>query len=142
MPNYYTQYSEIITDLTPEEKAWCERALGILILWCDQHDVELPGLALGQNPDQIQIISDEGSNLELTVDCLQAFLFRWRPTEIVMLQWANTCDRPVPGAYGGGALVFDANEARWLATGNWAAEQAKALRQGLPEITAEEQETI
>jgi hypothetical protein len=51
-----------------------------------------------------------------TVDLVQAFLKRFELDLVVSFQWANTCSRPRPNAFGGGAVVISRRNAMWFNT--------------------------
>lgn len=126
MANYYTQFSEVIPNLTEEEKAWLERALQDTDLLSDNEELEWEN-AFGdifehgvqfehqfiENPNSsygnyLWVHASEGCVEEL-IALVQAFLARFRPTESWFMSWAATCSKPRVGEFGGGWAVVTAD---------------------------------
>ena len=121
MANFYTRYSSFVAEkLTPEEKAWCERALKLAERRYDNRDTIMPSITIDR--DAIWVQDDDGGDIEEAVRLVQMFFRRWRPQAVASIEYACTCDKPRVGAFGGGAVVFTAKTEEWINTGAWAAE--------------------
>ena len=121
MANFYTQYSSVVAEkLTPEEKAWCERALQLAERRYESLAEIMPSVKIDR--DTIWVQDVDGGDIEETVRMVQTFFKRWRPQAVASIEFAHTCDRPRIGAFGGGAVVFTADTDEWINTGKWAAE--------------------
>lgn len=141
MPNYYTQFSFAITDLTDEEEAWF---LALAAVDPDDDDPDEP-VGLAKYADEISVYpgfsaevqaeadgkilwvyAEESGTPEDAAAFVQDFLAAHRPDQRVGFEWANTCHRPVIDAFGGGACLVTADGATWMASGRWLAEQTRA----------------
>jgi len=130
MTNYDTCYSAIVaSDLNPEEKAWCQRALELAERWYEKRGEILPQIRID---GESLWVCDDGGDIEETVRLIQTFFRRWRPHEVASITFAFTCDKPRVDAFGGGAVVFNAERAEWIDTGAWAAKMVVALRERMP----------
>ena len=121
MANFYTRYSSVVAvKLTPEEKAWCTRALQLAERRHESRGEIMPSVKIDH--DTIWVQDDDGGDIEETVRMVQTFFKRWRPKAVASIEFAHTCDKPRVGAFGGGAVVFTAETDEWINTGTWAAE--------------------
>jgi len=147
MANNYSQFSEMIEDITPEEAEWIETVLGLDTQ--DESDLEQlkKELALegdhnfemwpyfewktgGANKCSLWLYSEEGLNDSHLVWFVQAFINKFRPDFIFSATGADTCSKPRCGEFGGWWLVISKDE---VVGGNtWDAAQAavKALKTG------------
>jgi hypothetical protein len=123
MANYYTLFSFEITDLTPAEAEW------VTATDLDQYAAdEEVGLQCSVQivDDGLWISEDESGSPEDAANVVQAFLAQFRPDEIVSFSWAETCSAPRIDAFGGGACVVTATEARFMNVAGWIADQVAA----------------
>jgi hypothetical protein len=98
MANNYTLFSvELVTDST-EESEWIN----------DQLRGEFRGC-------QWKWTSD----LDEVAEFLREWLAEWHPTEQVSFSWAETCSKPRPNAFGGGACFISSDLIQWLTTNQW-----------------------
>jgi hypothetical protein len=140
MANNYVLFSEEITDLTDEEVEWLEQVL----VQCHSSDwqVDYPELAelLGLSEEEAKKLEVYWPDFEFSIDdafgnkyltvwsddngrvdnvglLYGAFLRRFRPEDVYWIQWAETCSKPLPGQFGGGAIRVSAEKIlRW---GTW-----------------------
>ena len=136
MPNYYTSFSQEITDIAPEERSWLEAILKDpddmdeeeWKAWCDEH-WDGPDHAPEHWPSfsyefeqhngavSFWFHSEDSGNVDNAILLVEKFLFRFRPDQELTISWAHTCSRPLIGAYGGGSYTCNAQastEARWM----------------------------
>jgi len=140
MANNYTQFSEVLEELTEEEMAWLQATLE------DQDDEEryrfLQGnpevdfdnmgdclgfdYELGKQEKRLYITGEEDGEPLHVATLVQQFLQKFRPTDCWWMTWAATCSKMRVGEFSGGAIFVTANEIQWLEASNWAWEQKKA----------------
>ena len=132
MANNYTQFSETVDDLTPEEiewwekelqpydeleedeqKAWLEEGRGV-----DDPD-HWPSFSWEVQNDYLWIYADEYGNVDNVGIAVQRFLERFRPNGYFTLSWATWCSRPRIGEFQGGALFVTHEGVEWMTTWNW-----------------------
>ena len=143
MANNYAQFSEMITGLTEEEKAWvtyitgldCEDTGGNADCVSDLTKLEQE---LGLSPDELDmwpyfecvimgdndlwLYSEEGFlECQLTA-FVQAFIRKFRPDYIFSVIGADTCSKPRVGEFGGWWLVVSKDQV--LGGNTWDAAQA------------------
>jgi hypothetical protein len=140
MANTYTQFSQIIENITDEERAWLLLNLDspedrfspedevAMYKWADEiglpHD-ECPywpdfGAVLEDDKHRLWIYSEESGNLDNVVILVQAFLEKFRPKEVFAMNWAATCSKPRIEEFGGGAIVVSAEEVQSITSFGWA----------------------
>ncbi len=151
MAEYFTKFSVVIP-VTPEQGDWFAQVHGIateLIGHAEDgaaregiegpQDVVLAALAMAEKRDGVPCIeithdeneetawvrSEDSGDVDYTVDLVQAFLKRFELDLVVSFQWANTCSRPRPNAFGGGAVVISRRDAIWFNTGTLLEHAAK-----------------
>jgi hypothetical protein len=122
MADYFTQFSEMLGDLTDQERAWIkerikedqqakdEDSYG----WCDddrvmEFDFEFEPEGLVEE-SHFWIYSDTCGSPDCVADFVQKFLARFRPEDSWTLSWANTCSKPRLDSFGGGTMVVTASE--------------------------------
>lgn len=64
--------------------------------------------------------SDESADVSALAELISFAMRRHGIAEPVVIEWAETCSKPRPGEFGGGAAVVTASETRWMTTGEWA----------------------
>jgi len=155
MANYYTNFSESIANLTPEEKVWVEKELtapteykeytsngvvaaeAFLQQWLKDHPLTdedeheyWPNFSWSLEDGDLWIFADENGCVDHVGIFVRRFLARWRPDDVFSLTWADTCSSLRLGAFSGGWLVVSKNE---IVHGNAyceAEKAAQALRKG------------
>ncbi len=58
--------------------------------------------------------SEESFAIENTVALIQSVMAAFGIRGVHTIRWANTCSKPVYDEFGGGAVVFNAEEATWI----------------------------
>lgn len=62
--------------------------------------------------DRAVFYTEESANVDAMVAGLQEFLAKFRgPREFISFTWADTCSRPITGAFSGGGIVVTAHAA-------------------------------
>lgn len=139
MSNYFTLFSTLINDITPEERSWVEAYLAARIQEetkvddIDTDDVEdAPDIGFAWSFEKahdgsiyLHLYSEEyGGDVDKVADFVQAFLAAYRPDDVFKMEFANTGDSPgAIDAFGGGAVIVTAAGQRWMNTGLWLAQQ-------------------
>lgn len=72
---------------------------------------------------------DDSGNLEHAVALVQEYFREFDPEAIGTIEWADTCDKPRPGEFGGGVVVFDKDHEYWRSTGALSSELREQLLQ-------------
>ncbi len=137
--NYNTQFSVSVAEqLTQAEVAWIEEKLAQRAAY-DENSLEdaalndywlqLGGTAIAIEPEGLLISSEADGSADAAADFIQEFLAAQRPTAVVVLEWANTASRMVPGAFGGGVMVISATEIVWPPIQQWVTEAVARLTQ-------------
>lgn len=149
--DYAIQFCEQIADLTPEEEAWLVTNLRPTDEWeafaerhgrsaapafSALHALYAAGDAfpdfdwrLEDDPvhrRRLRVWSDSFGNADHVAALAEAFLARFRPTEMFSLSWVETCSAPRPGAFSGGAIVVTATSREYLALGDWVEARREA----------------
>lgn len=146
MANNYTQFSEILTNLTCEECAWLKQELeeefiedayeseeateAAVFAYCNEKCVEDPdcwpefSYVLEEEEEGVDrhlwIYSDECGNVEQIGVFMQRFLKKFRPNGHFALTWSGTCSRLREGEFGGGAFFVTADWIQYMNTWDWA----------------------
>lgn len=123
MVNVYTQFVGLIHGVTVPEWAWLLRhgqkctyddALRNatmppppLALWDHYAEGCEFGFGLTLTPDKLSVFveADESGVPEQVGVLMQAFLEKFRPSEVWSMTYAITCDRTIYGCHSGGAVV-------------------------------------
>ena len=149
MANTYTQFSQVIENITDEERAWLienttspedrfspedEEAMHNWATELGLPHEECPywpdfGAIIEDDKQRLWIYSEESGNLDNVVILVQAFLEKFRPKEVFAMNWAATCSKPRVEEFGGGAIVVSAEEVQSITTFGWSQEaQAKMVK--------------
>lgn len=125
MPNFVSQFCEVIGGLSDDEKRWVRRSIGQR----RRFNEGLPEFEYQINGDRLECWSlDSGE--EMFVDFAQAFLARWRPGGYyIMLEVAHTASRPVVEGFGGSACLITADSVKWMDTYGWMLAQLDDLEE-------------
>lgn len=144
MANNYTQFSEEIEDITPEEAEWIKTFLDPETCPDQEEDpsgfeewCKLRGLDIGEGPDWYPSFSwelgkdgtvlwlycEEGCNPDYLAAFVQVFLQKFRPKYIFTATGADFCSKLRVGEFGGWWIAVSATEI--LSGGcHWEAEKA------------------
>lgn len=114
MANYYTLFSEMIGDLTDDERAWIKDRI-------EEHGQAQDGAACGYEDDDrvmdfdydfepegdveeshFWVYSEECGNIDCVCDFVQKFLAKFRPDQTWTMSYAFSCSKPRLDAFGGG----------------------------------------
>jgi len=145
MAKYYWQFSEVIDDLTVEERIWLENVLKnpfeadkeALRHWAALMDLDTKEARKELIMHEMELWPDFGFKFEDLEDgsmrlwlhdrdgygstedivlLVQTFLRKFRPGSVWSMEWSMGCDRPKIGAFGGGGVVISATEEEWIDT--------------------------
>jgi hypothetical protein len=128
MANNYVQWSEEIVGLTDEEIAWVEK----YIVSPDFSDAELDDMR-NQIPAYVDALEfydmfeakvfdrdlwmhSEYGGIEAAIDIVGLFLETFRPDKNFILRWAEYCDAPRIGEFGGGACKIYVDRVKCIHT--------------------------
>lgn len=145
MANNYSQFSEMIEGLTPEEAEWIETVLGLDFNEEDDLEQLKKELALegdhdfdmwpyfewkteGANKCSLWLYCEEGLNEEHLTWFVQAFINKFRPDFIFSATGAATCSKPRVGEFGGWWLVISKDAVEGGNTWDAAAQCVKGLK--------------
>lgn len=149
MADHYTQFSEVIDRLTPEECEWLEEALlgppenawdkdgecpvsqSKLDAWCDKFqvsDVEYwPEfeweIKARDGEHYLWVYSEESGSLEDLGNFIHAFLKKFRPESCFRLTWSGTCSSMRAGAFTGGAIFVTKEGVQYMSAHGWAGDK-------------------
>jgi len=152
MAEYYTQFSFAINHLNADEIVWAEKLQEFLGRDPDD-DIETEPEFEGIIEDDcyasvaVDIEDDIGGDYGLWVWSgdygggspdeaallVQKFLARFRPTEVVAFEWANSCSKPRLDSFGGGAVVISATNIEWNSTSQWVYDMTRKLTEQRPD---------
>lgn len=134
MANYYTQFSVGLDNIPEEDYPYLrglvkrvEAAQGPLY---EEEDWLSFECKLDEENGQLWIYSDEDGDPSDAADEIQKYLKECQPGWKVELYWANTCSKPLPGGFDGGACLITADEIFWFSL-------REMLKQKLDELYGE-----
>lgn len=122
MADNYTSFSLQIENLTEAEIAWIKEfrliedpeeeweVFSKMVPRADKDDFYGMGFNHSLDRDGWWIYSEDGGMSYNAGVVIRAFLAKFRPKEIVMFQWADTCSKPAIDQFGGGVVVVTAKE--------------------------------
>ena len=125
MANMYIHFSEEIPDLSPQEIEWWQSKIEYSLSQAGTEDENglVQELAAAVFPKDGNLwISDQGTgegDIEAVINCVAEWINTFRPDYVFSLEWANTCSKPRPGEFGGGAVIVTRNNTEWFTTGQW-----------------------
>lgn len=136
MANYYTHYSFLVPFELPDQsetatKLLVQRLTGeleILIEDAIEHDGNdlfdpdsNPGeMRVRAEGTEVWIYDDSGDgSVESAVIAVEWLLGKPGAPKSVGFEWANTCSKPRPDGFGGGAVLVTLDSTRWMTTGGW-----------------------
>jgi hypothetical protein len=136
MADYYTQWSEEITDLTEEERLWWKEKLGntevlkrgseevSLVNPDDSPDYGSVEFVSTRNnsvfEDAVWFYSEEGrGSLSVIGEAIQEFLSKFRPSDVVAIHYAHTCSKMRRNSFNGGAMFVTADEVDFHDSQDW-----------------------
>ena len=132
MFNSYTQFCVEVADLNAEEEAWfrAQHALEppeddaewVPPPWWDEEGECVPFDLVIENDKGSRtayVESEESGDVDSACQLLHAFLKTFRPTQAIEFEWAGTCDKMRPGAFGGGAAFITAQGIEYMSGWKW-----------------------
>lgn len=129
MSNYYTMFSFEIESITDEERQWLREKYEAGYSEDDsgvRFEINFE-LDLDQSK-AAWFHSEDGGDIAVVADFVTEFIDKFRPNEIVVIEWADTCSKPVVGGFGGGAVVISKEGQEWLGTYAWANETVEKIK--------------
>ncbi|RLC83545.1 MAG: hypothetical protein DRJ03_16835 [Chloroflexi bacterium] len=151
MANYYTLASLVAaTKLSPKEQAWILNEIKIedAILDVSEETRDVWAKARGI-PDadfgfgfRLSIVKndtigpymwlsyDENFNVENACAFLQHWLHTMRPDEAIGFEYTNTCSKPRPDGFGGGAVFVTKDDIKTTHSYSWLIEREKEHAEG------------
>lgn len=143
MADYYTDFSFMISHLSETEQKWLKEVLQgpetdssdldnyekIARDLAERHGIDAdsdsidfdfwPGADYKFEKNNLWIHSEGGGdNLDNLSTIIQLFLIRFRPADVISVEWANTCSKPRLDAFGGGIVTISAFDIDFETTGN------------------------
>lgn len=125
MANNYSSWAEEIGPLSEIEIKWLTNVLDEVWNEVDQGELRdvfglnlpedssyWPGFEWSIENDNLWMGDDEALELDNLIAIFQAFLKRFRPSEVIAIHWAYTCSKLRPGEFGGGVAVITAHDVR------------------------------
>jgi hypothetical protein len=119
MANYYTEWAETIDNLTDAELAWAEKYLVCYqSLSASERDgmrescpeyvyaVENEELFTASIFERQLFMYSENGGVEEFIEIMSQFIKKFRPEEHAYISWAEYCDKPRSGSFGGGACII------------------------------------
>lgn len=137
MANNYTYTSMCIAGVTTKEKRWFEKALKGLETNAEADGDFYWGITavfkpISKTKSNLYLHDEDGCpNLDALADLLQLFLLEFHPDHALSFSWADTCSKPRPDEFGGGAAVISASEVRFLHTSEWRYREIDKLEESL-----------
>lgn len=140
MANNSTQFSEMLVLESEAEIEWVREFLqeypydeGVSEAeerkWCKVRGIEpgigdeecWPGFGYQIDADgkDLWIHSEDSGNIENVVNFITRYLQKFHQDKCWSMSWADTCDRPRVGEFGGGAVFVTAKRVSWVNTYSW-----------------------
>lgn len=124
----YVQFSQLLCDLKPVERAWLERMLSVpsqatLAAAGIHHDPQeedpWPPCQWELQGDALWIYSQQSGDPHQVAQLICAFLKRYRKRACWQLSWSETCSRPRVGEFGGGGVFVTAQGSTFFHAHAW-----------------------
>ena len=153
MANNYLSFSEMISNLTEEEKDWWKEELEAPDFissevdedgepiedeeaeaqWCRDRGIEYvdewPGVQWTLEGKGIWFYTEEYGNVDILANLIQSFFEKFRPSATMGITWSETCSKPRLSEFGGGAVFITAKGQKWMNTHNFIYECEKELKE-------------
>lgn len=128
MSNYYTMFSTILPNLTPQEKAWIEAQLKAKAALDEDGDVGFEWAVEDSHSQShyLHIYTEDlvGGDYRAVAAFVQEFLKTWRPNETFIMEWAEIGDSPgAIDGFTGGALRVTAWMQRFYKLSDFMAQE-------------------
>ena len=129
MANNYRAFSQMIKEITAEEKDWIENEAQKTEEDYDGYDYDgwlgFDYEFTAQN--SFWIYTEESGDPSRVAQFVQAFLKEFRPSEVFVMNWADFCSKPRIEEFGGGAIVVSADRIKVMDSYCWAENQKDRL---------------
>ena len=144
MANNCTLFSAELNIATSEERDWLRRAVydpdemseAMRVVWLREFGECLLPAVLDDDPPwpDFNAAVGEGDLWVWSMDygdvynvalLVQVFLARFDRDDRWGMEWVNTCSKPRPGEFGGGAVFVTKDEMRFMTTSEWLREQVE-----------------
>lgn len=129
MSNDYTQFYAELTLNSKAEADWAAEELSKLEKTEDgigfSYDISEHKTKFGQPLSWDVSFEDNGGgeNLEQLSSFIKSYLAKFDPKRKWGMEWAYIGDKPINGAFGGGAFVASATGVEWVNTNLWVQEK-------------------
>lgn len=147
MADYYQQFAQTIGGITPKEKEWItsylahidtetEKNPDALDAWIKERpiykniDEELemwPHFEWLLEGKEWTLYSEDSANMDVVGFILKEFLKKFRPTDIIGIEWGYTCSKLRSDGFGGGAMVITSSRIKYLSTMDWIYSQFQQI---------------
>lgn len=134
MANNYT-YTAVAFDFPKKAKAWLDNTIAHNVAreeddgdfyWGVAHYFE-PAPPKGR--ETLYLSDDAGCpNLDALAELLQQYLALFEPNRVLSFAWADTCSKPRPNEFGGGAAVVSAKKTKFIHTFEWMFHEVEKRR--------------
>lgn len=149
MANNYTQFSEQISDITPDEETWiksflCEECPDKedesreYEQWCKERKLNdgddpdwYPGFQWEISGGDLWMYCEEGCNPDYLVSFVQLFLQKFRPDYVFTATGADFCSKMRIGEFGGWWVAVSAHKVLWGSCHDSARRDARKLKREL-----------
>lgn len=132
MANNYT-YTSMSFSIPKRARRWLEARLKENqerfesdndFFWGFNHEFE----AYGKDALLVYLFDEDGCpNLDALVEMLQLYLINFEPQRYLSFMWADTCSKPRPGEFGGGAVMITAKKVKYFNTYDWIHNETERL---------------
>lgn len=141
MADYYLEFSETLDGLEPKEEKWLREQLAAdpgadcpaFLLDCEDRDPDDSDYGFewsfhGEAEERhLWVHADDHGDVDRLAHLVQKFLKTFRPDQCWSLSYANTCSKPRPDGFGGGALFVTADEIRSYSSGEFIYQQRQVF---------------
>ena len=122
MADYYLQFSEMVGDLTAEERSWIKERIDDHAKAGDEggiswdEDDRIMDFSFDFEPEgeveesHFWIYSNEYGSPDCAAEFVQRFLARFRPDDSWTMRWSTSCSKARLDSFGGGTIVVTASE--------------------------------
>lgn len=127
MANYYTEFALSI-NVTPEEAKWLDATLEGENHEADSELSYCSDWKFDEKEGVFHFSSEGGSDdVEKLAELLQTFIKKFNGDPIAF-EYAFTCSKHKPDAFGGGACIVTKNDIEWMTTRVWLWEKTRDQR--------------
>jgi hypothetical protein len=130
MSNSYLQFSQTLALKTDKQREWCRKELERLSEEEYDGGIPLVDFEYEFDADGLWLYCEENGNVATVADFVQSFFKKFDKKGIWYLEWSLSCGKPLPGEFGGGAVVVTADKKEWMSTGAWVAKTLGLIRSG------------